>query len=128
MANILVVDDSMTMRKVLVSILEPDGHQVSEAADGVEGIAKFRELKGLSFILTDVNMPNMDGITMCEQIRLLEEGKRIPIFVISTEGNSDLKARAKAAGVLAWMTKPPQGPKILDAIRTVLSRIGSQAK
>ena len=121
MANILVVDDSMTIRKVLQSILEPEGHQVSEAADGVEGLAKFKENNNFSLILTDVNMPNMDGITMCEQLRLTEGGKKVPIFVISTEGNNDLKARAKAAGVLAWMTKPPQGDKIRDAIRIVLS-------
>lgn len=128
MANILVVDDSMTIRKVLQSILEPDGHVVSEASDGLEGLSKFKGVADISLILTDVNMPNMDGITMCEQLRQLEEGKKVPIFVISTEGNSDLKARAKAAGVLAWMTKPPQGDKIREAIRLVLSRIAKQAQ
>ncbi len=128
MANILVVDDSMTIRKILQSILEPDGHIVTDASDGLEGIAKFKENPTISLILTDVNMPNMDGITMCEQIRQLDEGKTLPIFVISTEGNTELKARAKAAGVMAWMTKPPQGDKIREAIRVVLSRTSGNIK
>jgi|JI61114BRNA_FD_contig_21_11216697_length_454_multi_3_in_0_out_0_1 two-component system, chemotaxis family, chemotaxis protein CheY len=123
MGSILVVDDSMTMRKVIHSILTLDGYSVVEAADGLEGLVKVKEMKDLLLILTDVNMPNMDGITMCENIRQIPEAKQVPILVISTEGNADLKTRAKAAGVLAWMTKPPQGDKIREIIKKILSRL-----
>lgn len=116
MAKILIVDDSETIRKMLKHILSADGHEFFEAGDGVEGLARYAEINNCNLVLTDINMPNMDGITFCEKLRQTPAGKTVKIFVISTEGNADLKARAKAAGVSAWMTKPPQPEKLRQAV------------
>ncbi|MFZ3230786.1 MAG: response regulator [Pseudobdellovibrio sp.] len=127
MAKILIVDDSVTIRKVLRMILQAEGHEFIEAIDGIDGLAKFEENPGIALVLTDINMPNMDGLTMCERLRQTPRGKTVAIFVISTEGNAELKSRAKAAGVLAWMTKPPQADKLLSAVQTFLKTIQEKA-
>lgn len=121
MAKILIVDDSETMRRVLKSFLTPDGHEIVEAEDGVVGLAKFLQSKDVALVLTDVNMPNMDGITLCERLRQTEAGKSVNIFVISTEGNDVLKSKAKSLGVRAWMTKPPAKEKLIQAVNMVLT-------
>lgn len=127
MAKILVVDDSGVIRKTIMMILNDAGYEFTEAADGVEGLAKFSENPGFDLVITDINMPNMDGLTMSEKLRAEPNGKSVLIFVVSTEGNPDLKARAKAAGILAWMTKPPQPDKLRDAVKLVLSKKGNGA-
>lgn len=126
MAKILIVDDSVTIRKVLKHILQADGYDFIEAVDGVDGLAKFEESE-ISLVLTDVNMPNMDGLTMCERLRETQKGKDVTIFVISTEGNVELKARAKAAGVSAWMTKPPQADALKGAVQTTVKNYLAKA-
>jgi two-component system chemotaxis response regulator CheY len=127
MAKISVVDDSGVIRKTIMMILNDAGYEFTEAADGVEGLAKFAGNPKFDLIITDINMPNMDGLTMAEKIRAEENGKNALIFVVSTEGNPDLKSRAKAAGILAWMTKPPQPDKLREAVRIVLSKKGNGA-
>lgn len=122
MATILVVDDSQTIRKAIRSVLEQEGHSIVEAEDGIDGLAKFKD-NGIQLIITDVNMPNMDGITMCTELKKTDKGKRIPVLIISTEGSPDLKTKAKTAGVLAWMTKPPQPEKIKETVKVVLSKV-----
>ncbi|MBC7465029.1 MAG: response regulator [Bdellovibrio sp.] len=125
MAKILIVDDSMTIRKVLRMMLQNEGHEFIEAVDGIEGLSKFEQTPGIQLVLTDVNMPNMDGLTMCERLRQTEIGKDVTIFVISTEGNTELKLRAKAAGVSGWMTKPPQADKLIGAVQISLKNKAS---
>lgn len=120
MAKVLIVDDSVTIRRILKSHLEPEGHEIIEAVDGADGVAKFLENKDIPLILTDVNMPKMDGLTLCERIRAEECGKSVTIFIISTEGNDEFKAKAKSLGVMAWLTKPPDPDKLKIAVNHVL--------
>lgn len=120
MAKILIIDDSSTMRSALRKVLEGEGHELLEADDGIHGLALFEKHMDSALILTDINMPNMDGMTMCEKIRQKDSGKKVIIMVVSTEGSADLKAKAKTLGIVAWMTKPPQPEKLREAIRVVM--------
>lgn len=123
MASILVVDDSKTIRSLLKNILEKEGHSVLEAVDGNDGLAKFAGADSIQVVITDINMPNMDGITMCQELKKTDKGKFVPVLIISTEGSPELKNQAKTAGALAWMTKPPQADKLTATVSTVLSKL-----
>jgi two-component system chemotaxis response regulator CheY len=122
MAKILIIDDSETVRMEVRETLETGGHEVFEAIDGVEGLSQFKNIPGIQMAICDVNMPNMDGITMCGKVKEDESIAKIPIIMLTTESSPDLKARGKEAGVLAWMIKPFNGEKMLAAITKVLSR------
>lgn len=118
--KILVVDDSNSVRKIIINQLAGEGYEFDEAVDGLDGLEKFKKDSNFFLILTDINMPKLDGLGFCEQLRELPEGKKTPIFVISTEGNDELKSRAKALGVMAWMTKPPDATKLKMAVKHVV--------
>lgn len=119
MAKILTVDDSATMRQLLKSTLTGAGHQVLEARDGVEGLAAARGVTA-RLVITDINMPKMDGLTLIKELRQLPAYRRIPIIVLTTEIDGKKKGIAKAAGATGWITKPFDPAKLLSAIRRVL--------
>jgi two-component system, chemotaxis family, chemotaxis protein CheY len=119
MATILVVDDSKTIRTSLRRPLELAGHEVIEAEDGRDGLAKLETAK-VDMILSDINMPEMDGLTMCKHIKENAKYKHIPIVVVSTEASPEMKAEGKSAGVLAWMIKPPNPAKLVEAVAKVI--------
>lgn len=122
MAKILVIDDSETVRTQVKDALISGGHEVLEAVDGQDGYQKFKENSDIQLAICDVNMPNMDGITMCQKVHEDPDIKKIPIFMLTTESSPDLKAKGKEAGVLAWMVKPFNPTKLLAGIDKVLSR------
>ncbi len=117
-ANILTVDDSASIRMTTKIALTNAGYQVTEAVDGADGLAK---AKGASFdlIVTDLNMPNMNGLEMIEALRQSPAHTGIPIIFLTTESDADMKARAKAAGATGWITKPFDAQKLEVAIRRV---------
>ena len=119
MLTILIVDDSDTMRIQLKKDLAGRGYQVLEAANGAEGLKILKENKAIDVAICDVNMPIMDGLTMCE--KLTEAGKplNLSIFMLTTESTADSKERGKKAGVRAWITKPYQADKLISAIEKV---------
>lgn len=121
MAKILIVDDSETVRSELGKALRNGGHEIIEAVDGNDGLAKAKATPGLQLIICDVNMPGMDGLTMCVQIQTVPALKSLPIFMLTTEANPELKAKGKAAGVKAWMVKPFNAANILAAIPKVVT-------
>ncbi len=125
MANILIVDDSDTLRMQLKDILTNKGHQVIEAVDGNEGLKKARDEQHLDLIISDYNMPEMDGITMCGKIHELEQHAKVPIFMLTTESSSELKKMGKEVGVMAWIVKPFVSEKLIMVIEKVLSRKAS---
>ena len=92
---------------------------MTEAEDGVKGLAKLNEASDIQLILCDVNMPNMDGLTMCGRVREIENYKNIPIFMLTTEANEEMKKVAKEIKVRAWIIKPYVAQKLLSAINTV---------
>jgi two-component system chemotaxis response regulator CheY len=119
-AKILVVDDSQTVRLKLRKDLAEAGHEVVEGKDGADGLLKFKENPGIQLVLCDVNMPNMDGLTMCDFI-LKEPGqKNLPIIMLTTEANSEMKETAKSIGVKAWIVKPYDTYKLLNAVNSLL--------
>ena len=124
MAKIMIVDDSETLRTQLRKILQEAGHETVEAENGIVGLEQFTATKDLQLILCDVNMPEMDGLTMCEKLFNDSEynDRKIPIFMLTTESSAEMKVRGKAVGVLAWVTKPFVEAKLLGAVTKVLAR------
>lgn len=120
MANILVVDDSDTVRVQLKKDLQSKGHVVVEAIDGVDGISKLQASEGIQLIIADVNMPNMDGLEMCTKIREDSKYRPIKIFMLTTEASALMKLKGVDAGVTAWIVKPYVAAKLLAAIDKVL--------
>lgn len=120
MARILIVDDSETVRVQLRKLLEANGHTVSEETDGQNGLDRLRADGQVDLIICDVNMPNMDGLTMVSHARQLESLSSVPIFMLTTESSPELKTKGKAAGVRAWVLKPFQPETLLTAIGKVL--------
>ena len=116
---ILTVDDSSTMRQMITFTLKGAGFDVLEAGDGVEGL-EVAKGKKLSLIITDVNMPRMDGITLVQRLRALPEFKFTPILVLTTESDASMKQKGKEAGATGWIVKPFSPEKLLDVVNKVL--------
>ena len=113
MATILLVDDSSTIRNMLKAHLLPLGHKVIEAAGGRAGLEQVKQEK-LDLIITDQNMPGLDGLGMVKSIREGSHNARVPIVVLTTETSDEMKAKFRAAGANGWMSKP-FSPERLDA-------------
>lgn len=120
-ASILTVDDSSSLRMATRIALVGAGYAVTEAADGVEGLSKAKGAK-FNMIITDLNMPNMDGLTMIKEIRKLPIQAGTPIIFLTTESDDAIKQQAKAAGATGWLTKPFQPDQLLKITRKVLGR------
>ncbi|NQZ87353.1 MAG: response regulator [Colwellia sp.] len=119
MSKILVVDDSNTIRDMVSFTLKSAGHQIVEARDGKEGLDKTQR-ESFDLIISDVNMPIMDGIEMCIQLRKLPKYKFIPILMLTTESSVDTKMRGKSAGATGWLVKPFNPEKLLSTIERVI--------
>lgn len=120
MAQILVVDDSAAVRNEVTGFLQSNGFTVESASDGKEGLEKVKGDSGLKLVITDVNMPNMDGLTMSEKIRNEVGNASVHILVLTTENDANMKARGKAAGVKGWIVKPFNGANALGAIKKLV--------
>ena len=119
MASILLVDDSASMREMVSFTLKGVGHEVSEAEDGVEAL-EFAKQTSVDLVVTDVNMPNMDGITLTAELRKLDSYKFIPILILTTETGSVRKEQGKVAGATGWIEKPFDPDHLLGTINRVL--------
>lgn len=117
MAQILVVDDSSTVRNEVGSFLQSNGLQVATAVDGRDGLAKLRADPSVKLVLCDVNMPNMDGLTMVEHVRGELNNATVNIVMLTTENSPAMKERGKAAGIKGWIVKPFNGPAVLASLR-----------
>jgi two-component system chemotaxis response regulator CheY len=116
----LVVEDSQVMRQLLVFALQRLRElDVTEADDGVDAL---RKLAGNHFdiIITDINMPIMDGLKLVKRIRSDESYKNVPIIVVTTEGSQEDRSRALALGANAYITKPIQGPQVVSKVKELL--------
>lgn len=117
--KVLVVDDSRAIRQSIAFVLEQNGYEVVEASDGVTGLAKLDENQ-VDLIITDVNMPNMDGITFIKRTRELEAFRFVPILVLTTESQKSVMEEGKAAGATGWIVKPFSTDKLMSAVRRVV--------
>lgn len=117
----LVVEDSLMMRQLVVFALGriPD-LKVTEAEDGVDGLRKLASAK-FDIILTDINMPIMDGLKLIQRVRMDASHKDTPIVVITTEGGREDRERALRLGANAYVTKPIQAPRVIDIVQRLLS-------
>lgn len=103
--TVLAVDDSASIRQMVSFTLKRAGYEVVEAADGQEGLNKAREHQ-VSVVLTDQNMPRMDGLSLIQSLRALPAYQKVPILVLTTETSDALKQQARAAGATGWLVKP----------------------
>lgn len=122
MAKILIVDDSETLRVQLKNLLSSKGHTVVEGADGVRGLEMVKKNPDVSLIICDLNMPNMDGVTMCLKISEDATLNKIPIFMLTTEASNELKEKGKKAGVRAWINKPFDEVKLIAVIDKLFAK------
>ena len=116
--KVLAVDDSRTMREMLRVALTNAGFDVSLAEDGVHGLQVLGE-EDPEVVITDINMPNMDGFGFIENVRRSGEHRSVPILVLTTESAPELKERARKAGATGWIVKPFDEQKLVSAIRRV---------
>lgn len=117
--TILTVDDSESMREVVKMTLIDAGYRVIEAVDGRDGLAKAQR-EGISLVLTDLNMPHMDGLSLTRALRSLPQCQGLPVMVLSTEMATSKKEAARAAGACAWMSKPFKQDQLLSAVRQAI--------
>lgn len=119
MPSILTVDDSASMRQLVGFTLKSAGYDVVEAADGQEALSVART-RGVQLVLTDVNMPNMDGISLTRELRALPTYKFTPILLLTTESAPEKKLQGKAAGATGWLVKPFNPEQLLATVKKVL--------
>lgn len=121
MAKILVVDDSSMTRSFVSAILQKDGHQIEEADGGRGALEKLNaSAEVFDLVIADVNMPDMDGMTLSKNIRANERLKNIPIFIATIDSTPEMKAMGKSIGVTAWIAKPLNPANLSGAVKKVL--------
>ncbi|MFY7942835.1 MAG: response regulator [Burkholderiaceae bacterium] len=121
MAQILVVDDSSTVRNEVGDFLKNNGLSVTLAVDGQDGLAKLRSDPGIKLVVSDVNMPNMDGLTMVEKIRGELKNNSVNVIMLTTESSPTMKERGKAAGIKGWIVKPFKGDAVLATFKKLVT-------
>ena len=126
MKKILVIDDSETIRQQVKHALAATGYEIIEAVDGIDGLEKLRAVTDLDLALCDVNMPRMNGLDMIAEVQ--RTGPKIPILMLTTEGQPSLIRRAREAGAKGWIVKPFKPEllvaavtKLIDPLRAVAS-------
>lgn len=119
MATILAVDDSASMRQMVAFTLKSAGYTVIDAVDGVDALDKAKKTT-VDLVLSDINMPKMDGITLIKELRSLPAYKFVPMLMLTTESDSSKKQAGKAAGATGWIVKPFNPDQLLSTIKRVL--------
>ena len=118
--TILIVDDSSSLRMVVKLALSRAGYDVIEAGDGKEGLAQLEKAGKVHLIVSDVNMPVMDGIAFVTEVKKHPRHKFTPVVMLTTEGQDAKKEQGKAAGAKAWIVKPFNPPQLLDAVSKLI--------
>jgi two-component system chemotaxis response regulator CheY len=116
--TVLTVDDSRTMRDMLKHSLVAAGYRVLQAEDGIDGLEVLKT-ENPDVVVTDINMPRLDGFGFIEALRRDVDRRGLPVLVLTTEADAEKKSRAKAAGATGWIVKPFDPVKLVDAIRRV---------
>lgn len=117
--SILIVDDAASIRATVSIALQGAGYDVIEASDGNDALGKLSGRR-VNLIISDVNMPGMDGLTLLKRLREQPATKYIPVIMLTTEGSDDKKAQGKDAGAKAWIVKPFNPGKLLDAVSKLI--------
>ncbi len=118
--KILIVDDSTAIRQSITYILNQEGYETVEAKDGLEAFQMLEGIGKLDLVITDVNMPNMDGITFIRKTREVAAFKFVPILVLTTESQGSKMNEGKEAGATGWIVKPFSADKLLGVVKKVI--------
>jgi two-component system chemotaxis response regulator CheY len=114
--TILVVDDSSTVRRNVSIVLKRAGFEMAEAGDGQQGLAMVDSNRNIAMVISDINMPNMNGLDMVEKIKSKPENQSLPILMLTTEGQMELIRRAKRAGAVGWIVKPFNAAQLVQTV------------
>jgi two-component system, chemotaxis family, chemotaxis protein CheY len=117
--TILAVDDSASIRQMVSFTLKSAGYEVVEAVDGMDGLEKAKG-KAINLVLTDQNMPRMDGLTLIKHLRSLPQHVLTPILMLTTESSDAMKSQGRAAGATGWLVKPFDPQKLIEVVRKVI--------
>ncbi len=120
MAQILIVDDSSTVRNEVGDFLKKNGLDITSAVDGHDGLSKLKSDPRIKLVVCDVNMPNMDGLTMAEKVRSELQNNSVNIIMLTTENSPLMKERGKAAGIKGWIVKPFKGDAVLATFKKLV--------
>ncbi len=119
--KILAVDDSGSLRQMVAFSLKSAGYQVVEAIDGQDGLEKAKQGK-FDLVLTDQNMPKMDGLSLIRSLRGLASYQKVPILVLTTEASSEMKEKGRAAGANGWLVKPFDPQRLIEVVKKVIGQ------
>lgn len=119
MQAILAVDDSASIRQMIAYTLKAAGFSVIEAVDGQEGLDKARK-QTVDLVITDQNMPRMDGFTLVRSLRALPQYQRVPILILTTESSAAMKAQGKAAGATGWLMKSLDPAQLIEVVKKLI--------
>jgi two-component system chemotaxis response regulator CheY len=117
--TILAVDDSGSLRQMVSFSLKAAGYDVIEAVDGQDGLDKAKK-QTVDLVLTDQNMPRMDGLSLIKALRGMTSYQRVPILMLTTESGDDMKAQGKAAGANGWLVKPFDPQRLTEVVKKVI--------
>ena len=117
--TILAVDDSGSLRQMVSFSLKAAGYDVTEAVDGQDGLNKAKQ-QTFDLVLTDQNMPRMDGLTLIKMLRDMTNYQRVPILMLTTESSDEMKSKGRAAGASGWLVKPFDPQKLTEVVKKVI--------
>ena len=117
--TILAVDDSASMRQMVTHVLKSAGYRTLEAEDGEDALRVAR-LHRVDAVITDHNMPRMDGLSLVRRLRSMEEYARTPIMLLTTESSAEMKQKGREAGASGWMVKPFDPTRLVEMFRKIL--------
>ena len=117
--TILAVDDSPSIRNMVAFTLKSAGYEVVEAVDGQDGLDKAKG-KRVNLILTDQNMPRMDGLSLIKSLRGMPQYRAVPILMLTTESSDAMKSQGRAAGATGWLVKPFDPQKLIEVVKKVI--------
>ena len=121
MKSILLVDDSRSIRQLMSKTLQSSGYEIVEAENGQVGMEAAKS-RNLDLVLTDLNMPVMDGLRFTKQVRSLPQHAKTPIILVTTESQLSKKQEAKVAGANGWIVKPIEPARLLEVVTQILNR------
>ncbi len=119
--TILAVDDSGSLRQMVAFSLTAAGYKVVQAVDGQDGLNKAKD-EVVDLVLTDQNMPIMDGLTLIKNLRGMVSYQKVPILMLTTESSDEMKAKGKAAGANGWLVKPFDPKRLIDVVQKVIGQ------
>ncbi|NTV10177.1 MAG: response regulator [Zoogloea sp.] len=117
--TVLTIDDSASIRQMVSFTLKSAGYDVVEAVDGMDGLEKAKT-KVFNLVLTDQNMPRMDGLALIKALRAMPQYRSVPILMLTTESSDAMKSQGRAAGATGWLVKPFDPQKLIEVVKKVI--------